>query len=124
MDNDRIIKELANKYNLDERVIRSITSSPFLFSKKVMGSLEDERPVRIPYMGCFVIRRHKNKDLLQIMILKYIVLDLIKQVEENNISEQRDGLLQAIMTIKDKLIDKGYRDEQLVQHIIEWQNRA
>lgn len=121
MDNDKIVKELAKKYGLDERVVRSITASPFLFSKKVINSLEDERPVRIPYMGCFVMRRHKNKELLHIMMLKDIVEKIIIRCEEEVNSE---GLQEALCIIRDKLIDKGYKDEQLVQHIIKWQNRA
>jgi hypothetical protein len=124
MDNDKIIRILSKKYGKDERVIRSVTNVPFLFTKKVISSLEDERPIRIPYMGSFVLRRHRTKSKhLHYMLLKEVV-ERLKLDYEKSTEERRKEIVYTISVIIDVLIDRGYKDEQFVQHLIEWQNRA
>jgi hypothetical protein len=46
----------------EDRVIRKIAYHPLLFSKRVMEDDNDERPIRIRYFGCFVLKSKKSKE--------------------------------------------------------------
>ena len=58
---EKIIRKLATKYMKDPRVIREIVYHPFLFTKRVMEDLVDDRPTRIRWFGAFVQKTIKNK---------------------------------------------------------------
>jgi pyruvate-formate lyase len=125
VDNDRIIRELSKKYGKDERIIRAITNTPFLFAKKTINSLEDERPIRIPYMGTFVMRRHKNKTKhLHYVLLKDIFSKIQEQYSKTTTPDEKKAILDSVQVAIDVLIEKGYKDEQFVQHLIEWKSRV
>ena len=47
---DRVFKELAKKYNLDERIIREVCQSPFRFVNRSMKTA-NTKPIKITYLG-------------------------------------------------------------------------
>jgi len=57
---DRIIREIANEYKLDWRIVQEIVYSPLKFLKKVVTDPADERPVRIMYFGVFAQKLGKK----------------------------------------------------------------
>ena len=59
MNNKKIVKDLAFKYNRDSRVIDTITRHPFKYLYELMQS-EDERPYRIKYLGIFAMKNSKK----------------------------------------------------------------
>lgn len=61
MNNNKILKELAKKYNKDVRVINTVTRHPFKFLYDVMEDPYDNTPVRIMYLGVFTQKMIKNK---------------------------------------------------------------
>ncbi len=61
MNNKRIIKYLAEKYDKDARVIDLITRHPFRFIRDVISNPEDDRPVRLMYFGTFLQKKSRNK---------------------------------------------------------------
>ena len=60
---DQLIKNLASRYNKDERVIKEIVYSPLKFTNRLIQSPKDNRPVRIRYFGAFVQKTKFNKSL-------------------------------------------------------------
>lgn len=125
MDTDRFIKDLAKKYNKDERVIRSIVNSPFLFTKRMMMSLDDERPIRIPRIGTFTLRYGKGKYIAHLrMINKFIKKLMVLYFKADTPLELKQGILFSVNTMIEQLKKEGYENEQSVQHIIKWKNRV
>lgn len=47
---DKFYRELAKKYNLDERIIREVCQSPFRFISRSMRSA-NIKPIKIMYLG-------------------------------------------------------------------------
>lgn len=47
---DKFFRELAKKYNLDERIIREICQSPFRFVSRSMKSA-NIKPIKLMYIG-------------------------------------------------------------------------
>jgi len=66
---DRLIKDLAKKYNRDPRVIKEIVYSPIKFANRVISNPTDLRPVRVRYFGVFVL---KHKDAKMNMFKKRV----------------------------------------------------
>lgn len=58
---DKIIKDLAKKHNLDSRIVKAIVYYPIKFTKDVFKDPVDMRPVRIRYFGVFTQKVVKNK---------------------------------------------------------------
>jgi nucleoid DNA-binding protein len=122
---DKHIRELAKKYGKDERVIRSIVNSPFLFAKRTMMSLEDERPISIPGFGSFVVRWKKGKYLSKVMILNKSIKKLVASYMSKNISpDLKEGIKYSVEVLLDIIKKEGYENEQSVQHLIEWKSRV
>ena len=46
---DRVFRELAKKYHLDERIIREVCNSPFRFASDRMKNA-DLKPIRFKYL--------------------------------------------------------------------------
>ncbi len=125
MNLDKLIKELTKKYGKDERVIRSIVNSPFLFAKRSMMSLEDERPIRIPRWGTFKLRSKRGKYIAKLMLLNKTIKKLMTQyAAEDTPAELKVGILHAVNTMLQIIDKEGYSNEQSVQYIIKWKNRA
>lgn len=76
---DQLIKNLASRYNKDERVIKEIVYSPLKFTNRLIQSPKDNRPVRIRYFGAFVQKTKFNKSL-KLNNMVDILLDNIEEV--------------------------------------------
>jgi len=61
---DRLIRELAKKYNKDPRVIKEVVYSPFKFASRTISDPVDVRPIRIRYFGVFTLKHKDAKDNL------------------------------------------------------------
>ena len=46
-----IYRDLSIKYNIHQRVIEVICNHPFIFAKKVMVDIDDEKPLMFHYLG-------------------------------------------------------------------------
>jgi len=51
-----LIKQLAEKYNLDTRVVRTLAYYPMLYLRDKMLESGDETPVRIRKLGVWAIK--------------------------------------------------------------------
>lgn len=58
---EKLIKELAKKYNKSPEVVKSLVYFPFKFAKEKMENISDDRPIRIRYFGIFRHKYMKNK---------------------------------------------------------------
>jgi nucleoid DNA-binding protein len=125
---DKIIKELSLKYRKDERVIRAITNSPFIFTKTVMRSFEDDTPIRLPYFGAFVLRHNMSKMKRQSILLRNILKELIElhkdYIKQEDYVDIAAGLGIAIQLIITELEKLNIKDEQLIQYINDWKDRV
>lgn len=125
---DKIIKDLSLRYRKDERVIRAITNSPFVFTKTVMRSFEDDTPIRFPYFGAFVLRHNMSKMKRQSILLRNILKELIELHKDYSGQEEyadvAAGLGIAIQLIITELDKYDLKDEQLIQYINDWKNRV
>ena len=57
-----IFKELANKYNLDERDIKFICKEPFRVCRMVMADEYDLKPIRFEYLFQIKLKKKFSKD--------------------------------------------------------------
>ena len=58
---DIIIRDMACKYKIDQRIMRDIVFSPLLFTKRVIKNNQDNMSVRIPHFGMFTQKNATNK---------------------------------------------------------------
>jgi len=58
---EKLVERLANKHNLDPRVVRLAVDYPVKFSKAKMSNEEDFRPVRIRYFAVFLPKKAGNE---------------------------------------------------------------
>lgn len=58
---EEIVKRLAKKYSMDERVVRLIIDYPIKFAKERISDNEDFRPVRIRYFAVFLPKSAGNE---------------------------------------------------------------
>lgn len=56
------IKDIANKYGIDIRVVRQMVYYPFLFTKHVMSSDTDGKPTRLRHLGVFLLKKRYEKN--------------------------------------------------------------
>ena len=59
---ERIIKEIAKKYNLDTRLVKTVVYHPIKFAKTKMENPTNNRPIRIRHFGLFT-QKHIIKTL-------------------------------------------------------------
>jgi hypothetical protein len=64
-EQDRILKSIALNAFKDTRIVKTIVHHPFMFVKKVMADPDDYRPIRIRFLGVFVMKYMKNKEMLR-----------------------------------------------------------
>lgn len=57
---NKLVKRLSVEYGVDPRVVRLVVDYPFLFIKRKMADDEDDRPIRLRYLGAFVQKEFKN----------------------------------------------------------------
>ena len=58
---DKLIRKIGKKYNLDWRVVQEVVYSPLKFTNRIVKDPTDMRPVRIMYFGIFTQKPTKNK---------------------------------------------------------------
>lgn len=58
---DKLVKELAEKYGVDPRIVRLIVDYPIKFSRDKISDPEDMRPIRIRYFGVFLPKTKYEK---------------------------------------------------------------
>jgi len=74
-----IIKKIAEKHNIDQRVCKEIVNSPFVYLKYLVTSSNIEEGLRIPYFGAFCQKGgYKNKT----MRIENRVKELLDNLEE------------------------------------------
>ena len=76
---DKIIKDIAQKYNKDVRVVKEIVYSPLKFVKRKITDPIDKRPIRIRYFGVFVQKEFYTKETKQ---MNRRVRELLKNIKE------------------------------------------
>jgi len=77
---DKIVKELAKKYNKDKRIIDQIVKSPFKFTNRVIRDISDDRPVRLRYFGVFTQKNYYYNKKYRINKMVDVLLENIKDV--------------------------------------------
>lgn len=101
---DQLIKELADKYGLNNFVVQTIIKSPFLFIKDKMCSLEDTRSIRLPYFGAFVYRDYRYPGVnKQVMLLNKVVRIIKDEMAEPHSEEFKKGLKKAEEIIREQI---------------------
>jgi len=53
---DELVKRIAKRKNMDERVVRLIADYPFKFTRDRMSDPADWRAIRIRHFGVFALR--------------------------------------------------------------------
>lgn len=61
---ERLIKELAKKYKVDPRLVKTVVYHPIKFAKSKMENPTNNRPIRIRHFGLFTQKHVLNKDYL------------------------------------------------------------
>jgi len=77
---DKIVKELAKKYNKDKRIIDQIVKSPFKFTNRVIRDISDDRPVRLRYFGVFTQKNYYYNKKYRINKMIDVLLEHIEDV--------------------------------------------
>ena len=104
---DQIVKELAEKYNLNSYVIREVIRSPFMFIKEKMISLEDSRSIRLPYFGVLIYRDYKYPGVNKhIMLLQKAISKLTEEMRKPHSEEFKNGLKHAKYILRGLIIER------------------
>ena len=61
LEKERLVKEIAKRKGMDERVVRLIADYPFKFVRDKISEAKDWRPIRIRYLGMFALKAHFEK---------------------------------------------------------------
>jgi hypothetical protein len=61
---ERLIKELAKKYTLDPRLVKTVVYYPIKFAKSKIENPINNRPIRIRHFGLFTQKHIFNKKYL------------------------------------------------------------
>jgi hypothetical protein len=59
---DRQIRALAKKFNIDPRIVKEVVYSPLKFASRTISDPVDMRPIRIRYFGVFALKHRDAKD--------------------------------------------------------------
>ena len=59
---EKLIRKLAKKYNLDHRVVKDVVYSPLKFTNRIVQHPTDMRAVRIMYFAVFTQKTKRNKE--------------------------------------------------------------
>lgn len=66
----QLIKELAEKYGIDVRVVRQMVYYPFLFTNRKMSDSVDMSPIRHRHLGVFLLKKRFEKDFNETKVVK------------------------------------------------------
>ena len=62
---DELVKKIAKRKDMDERVVRLVADYPFKFVRDKIADPGDWRPIRIRYLAVFSIKsKFTNKGIL------------------------------------------------------------
>lgn len=64
LEREKLIKRIAKRKGMDERVVSLVVNYPFKFLRDKISSMTDWRPVRIKYLGVFLLKRGLQNKLL------------------------------------------------------------
>ena len=93
---EKLIRQLAKKYNIDYRVVKEIVYSPLKFTNRVVTDNTDMRPIRIMYFGVFTQKDRKNKANRMSGIIEVLLdnLDEVKIVMEVTSAESAKKIIE------------------------------
>jgi len=57
-----LINKLSREHGVDPRVVQLVVDYPFSFARKRMADDEDDRPIRLRYLGVFVKKGKHGKE--------------------------------------------------------------
>jgi len=57
MFKEELVKKIAKRKNIDERVVRLVADYPFKFVRDKVSNKTDWRPIRIRYLGIFALKK-------------------------------------------------------------------
>jgi len=106
-----LIKDLADKYGLDKRVVREVAYYPLKFTSDVFKSDTDETPIRIRQLGSWSMRPSKGKIKNMEAMYNHIVniSDLIwKDIKKLKTKESFESKEEFINTLKELLENKKF----------------
>ena len=66
----QLIKELAEKYGVDVRVVRQMVYYPFLFTNRKMANKQDGTPIRHRHLGVFLLKKRFEKHFNETKVVK------------------------------------------------------
>lgn len=96
---DDIIKDLSDKYKIDQRVIKLICYHPLLFAKRIIEDPSDERAIMIKYFGKFILKYNKTSEDKKINVDKYLYKKSIakekKLLKKQNITDTNTVVLSS-----------------------------
>jgi hypothetical protein len=53
----KLIKDIAEKYGIDIRIVRQMVYYPFLFTKEELAKTESKKPIRHRQLGVFLVKK-------------------------------------------------------------------
>lgn len=113
---NKLIKDLAKKYNLDKRVIHNIVYYPIRFAKTKMEDPCNNRGIRIRYFGLFTQKHIVNKDYLYNLRVKSMLdnIDNVAIMMGSILGFQISSANSAKIIIETALEQKDYDKLQLI----------
>lgn len=66
----KLIKELAEKYGIDIRVVRQMVYYPYLFTKAAIAQEDSCRPIRHRHMGVFLSKKVYERKLNETKVVE------------------------------------------------------
>jgi len=112
---EKLIRQLAKKYNKDPRVIKQIVYSPIKFANRIVSDILDDRPIRIRYFGVFALKHPEAK----INLLKDHVASLKKHMVESMVIMSSMGYQIKDSSSVERILDEAIesKDFEKVQQI-------
>ena len=114
---DRVILNLAKKYNKDPRVIKEVVYSPIKFANRIVSDPVDIRPIRVRYFGVFTLKHLEAK----VNLFKDRVKRLKGDIVRTMIVLDRMGYFIKDNTSMERILDEALesRDFEKIQDIWE-----
>ena len=105
---NKIVDELAIKYNKDPRVIEYITHYPFSFLKQVVVDEDTYRAVRLKHLGVFFMRHPDLKNIVYTKRVDRLKRNVAELVEANLFGDEMFAL-EVINNMSKAEINKFYK---------------
>jgi len=103
---DKVVNELAKEYKLDPLVVRAIVFSPLRFTRNVISTRDDYRPIRIRHFGVFTLKRWYNKaieDINEMYKVMMMHIDYVYMIMASLLGFQLKDVDSAKRVLKDAL---------------------